>query len=95
MRGEYKKKMFQLFEQKKIPIFFLTVQIYMKDAEKPGLFPIQGYADNPRPVRSGGNFMKGAECAERNGKNNNKNSPIFVFRVIIENWGDFFHKNDT
>jgi len=36
--------------------------------------------------------MKGAECAERNGKNNNKNSPIFVFRVIIENWGDFFTK---
>ena len=28
--------------------------------------------------------MKGAECAELNGK---KNSPIFIFRVI-ENWGD-------
>ena len=36
--------------------------------------------------------MKGAECAEQYGKHNKKNSPIFIFRVIIENWGDFFTK---
>ena len=24
-----------------------------------------------------------------------KNSPIFIFRIIIENWGDFCQKNDT
>ena len=32
------------------------------------------------------------ECSESNGKNNEKNSPIFIFRIIIENWGDFFTK---
>ena len=36
--------------------------------------------------------MKDAECAEYSGKNNKKNSPIFIFGVIIENWGDFFTK---
>ena len=31
--------------------------------------------------------MKDAECGEQNGKNNKKNSLIFIFRVI-GNWGD-------
>ena len=37
-------------------------------------------------------IVNGAQCSESNGKNNKKNSPIFIFRVIIENWGDFFGK---
>ena len=36
---------------------------------------------------------KGEEGAEQNGKNDKNNSPIFIFRVIIENWGDL-EKND-
>ena len=38
----------------------------------------------PPPLRSGGNFMKGAECAEVNGKNNIKKSPIFIFQVLTK-----------
>ena len=42
------------------------------------------------PLRSGGNFMKGAEWLNRAGKTL-KNSPIFIF-WIIEYWGYFFTK---
>ena len=33
-------------------------------------------------------IVNGAQCSESNG-NDNKKIPIFIFRVIIENWGDF------
>ena len=34
-----------------------------KARETLGLFPTKGYAEPPSPLRSGGNFMKDAECA--------------------------------
>ena len=36
-------------------------------------------------------IVNGAQRSESNGKNNKKNSPIFIFRVV-ENWGDFSEK---
>ena len=35
-------------------------------------------------LRNGGNFIKDAECAELKGKNNIKNSQIFIFQVIAK-----------
>ena len=45
----------------------------------------------PPPLRSDGNTMKDAECAEQIGKNTKKNVSDFFFelsRKFIENWGD-------
>ena len=48
----------------------------------------------PPPLRSGENFMKGAECAEQNGKIIKKFSD-FYFSSYHRKLGWYFHKNDT
>ena len=57
------------------------------------LVPTYGHADPPSliSVPSQKVIMNGAECSEQNGKNNKKILRFF-FRVIIDNWGDFFTK---
>ena len=47
------------------------------------LFPIKDIQTPSPPLRSGGNFMQDAECAEYSGKNN-KTFSDFSFRVIVK-----------
>ena len=46
---------------------------------------------DPSPLKSGGNYMKDAECAEQNGKNYLKNSDFFssmkLWQNFDEDWG--------
>ena len=57
------------------------------------LFPTYGHADPP-PLKSCSLKKWLRKVLNRTGKII-QISPIFIFLVIIENWGDFFQKNDT